>query len=371
MQRAINQLFDRSISPDLHICGRARPAYLMLGVVGILAGMLLGLVLAYVTGLSLVVMSLCILVIAITSYCQVFVTKLLFDPVSFRNYHTQIVIFVAATVLLLALSQPVAAYVDVIGIGVLTFIMIGRWGCLMAGCCHGRPAAWGVCYSSSIADFSTSSHFNDVRLFPLQLVESLLAGGVLIGSVMLLLSEAVSGTAFVWYVAVYASVRFFVEFLRGDTGRPYAVGLFETQWLSLVFVVIVCLLSLLGVLPYPLISGNAAFIMIAVWFYQRVAPASNRQLFHVTHIEELAYTIERALTSSGDVRVLQTSNGLNLSAQVTEDGKTLYSISNVGRPLSLAMAQKIGYLVRRLRHHTTLPQIVQAQNGVYHLIFTA
>ena len=51
-----------------------------------------------------------------------------------------------ATVLLSLLDAPVLSYLDVTVLSLGLFLAWGRLGCLMAGCCHGRPQNWGVRY---------------------------------------------------------------------------------------------------------------------------------------------------------------------------------------------------------------------------------
>ena len=51
------------------------------------------------------------------------------------------------------------------------------------------------------------------------------------------LSPAPAGAALAGYLLVHVNVRFWLEFLRGDDGRPHLAGLSEAQWTALVVTV--------------------------------------------------------------------------------------------------------------------------------------
>ncbi len=92
----------------------------------------------------------------------------------------------------------------------------GRLGCFFAGCCHGAPTATqlGITYSDprSLAPLG-------VPLYPTQLFE---AGGELMNFLLLLTlyrHRTFDGQVFWLYPALYAMLRFVVEFFRGDAAR--------------------------------------------------------------------------------------------------------------------------------------------------------
>lgn len=102
----------------------------------------------------------------------------------------------------------------------------GRVGCFLAGCCYGIPCAWGVL------------HPDGVSRFPVQLLEAFLL--VLIA--LALLKNAKSGrmSTLRLYVLLYAPVRFFLEFLRGDEIRGVFL-LSTSQWISLFLIALALL----------------------------------------------------------------------------------------------------------------------------------
>ena len=90
---------------------------------------------------------------------------------------------------------------------------IGRIGCLMAGCCYGRPTdlPWGIVFSHphSLAP-------QNIPLHPTQLYSSI--GGFAIFFILLFLHHRrkFQGQVFVWYLILHSTFRLFVERFRGD-----------------------------------------------------------------------------------------------------------------------------------------------------------
>lgn len=105
---------------------------------------------------------------------------------------------------------------------------IGRIGCFLAGCCHGRETdAWyGIVYTnSSIAP-------NHVPLIPTQLISSAL---LLILAMFLfyLANKKVSAKIqFSYYILFYSIGRFMIEFLRNDD-RGSILFLSTSQFIAL------------------------------------------------------------------------------------------------------------------------------------------
>ena len=83
---------------------------------------------------------------------------------------------------------------------------IGRIGCLLNGCCFGKPSVWGI-YFPEI----------DQTLLPVQILSSLFLLGIFV--VLRLLQERPhpAGKILLVYLLLYSVKRFFIEFLRGDT----------------------------------------------------------------------------------------------------------------------------------------------------------
>ena len=110
------------------------------------------------------------------------------------------------------------------------FHSIGRIGCLLAGCCHGRE------YNGfgSITFYNTELAPIGVPLFPMQTVESIC--NLIIFTLILLTYKRFKGTykTIALYFVLYSIVRFALEFFRGDAVRGILV-LSTSQWISIAF----------------------------------------------------------------------------------------------------------------------------------------
>jgi len=119
----------------------------------------------------------------------------------------------------------------------------GRIGCLMRGCCYGRPTAegawWGIRFPENAVPYTSPSacRYGDripagTSLFPTQIVSAL---DLLIVFGLLSLyfkHRRGKGEVFAVYMMLYSIHRFAVEFFRGDTHLP---GVFSSaQWIGLV-----------------------------------------------------------------------------------------------------------------------------------------
>jgi phosphatidylglycerol---prolipoprotein diacylglyceryl transferase len=125
---------------------------------------------------------------------------------------------------------------DLFAPGIALGYMVGRLGCLMAGCCYGREApglAWAITFTDPAAALNVGTPLN-VPLHPTQLYESL-AGLVILITVLVLerRGRSYAGRTFWQFVLLYAVSRFIIEFFRGDDRG--AVAMFSTsQMISLV-----------------------------------------------------------------------------------------------------------------------------------------
>lgn len=105
---------------------------------------------------------------------------------------------------------------------------IGRFGCLLAGCCYGRHTdlPWGIPLAG------------DPSRHPTQVYEALL-NLALFGFLAKYALPRVAdgrwrrGSAFVCYLLGYAALRFGVESLRGDDRGAFVMGLSPSQWVAL------------------------------------------------------------------------------------------------------------------------------------------
>ena len=116
-------------------------------------------------------------------------------------------------------GKNAARIADVCGVAVPLAHAFGRVGCLLAGCCYGKPTdmPWGMAYTGSHVPEAARG----VPLHPTQLYEA--AACLLIAAIIhhgVRKKNLRAGSAFWIYVLSYAAMRFFVDALReGDTGR--------------------------------------------------------------------------------------------------------------------------------------------------------
>lgn len=117
---------------------------------------------------------------------------------------------------------------------------IGRIGCFLAGCCHGRATDFflGVVFTSPYCEVSPD--LIGVKIHPSQLYESV--GNFLIFIYLNLnLGKLPKGEVFFRYVYLYSFLRFIVEFTRGDERGGYFIGLSQAQVISIFLIIFVFL----------------------------------------------------------------------------------------------------------------------------------
>lgn len=145
-------------------------------------------------------------------------------------------------------KMPMWTVTDVFAPGIALGHVIGRLGCLFAGCCFGRPTdvPWAITFHSEFAAQNVGTPLG-IPLHPTQLYE---AGAELLILLFLLAFERrgrpFPGRTFWGYMLLYAVSRFVIEFYRGDPRGM--VGAFSTsQFVSLLIVPLaIVMLVLLG-----------------------------------------------------------------------------------------------------------------------------
>jgi phosphatidylglycerol---prolipoprotein diacylglyceryl transferase len=144
---------------------------------------------------------------------------------------------------------PMWTTADLFAPGIALGHIIGRLGCLLAGCCYGRETdlPWGITFTNPVAAANAGTPLGR-PLHPTQLYD---AGAELLILVFLLAFERrgrpYPGRTFWLYMLLYAISRFIVEIFRGDP-RGVIMGLSTSQFLSVLIVPlsIVMLLRLRG-----------------------------------------------------------------------------------------------------------------------------
>jgi phosphatidylglycerol:prolipoprotein diacylglycerol transferase len=131
---------------------------------------------------------------------------------------------------------PLWTTTDVFAPGIALGHLVGRLGCLMAGCCFGRPTSlpWAITFRNPAATAGTPL---GVPLHPTQLYEA--GAEALILFVLLALERrgrAFPGRTFWSYMLLYGASRFVIEFYRGDNRGMIFGALSTSQFVSIIIV---------------------------------------------------------------------------------------------------------------------------------------
>ena len=148
-------------------------------------------------------------------------------------------------------ALPVWVTGDAIATGIALGQIVGRMGCLMAGCCYGREAhvPWAITFTNPLAAEYVGTPL-DVPLHPTQIYEAVAVLAIL---VVLLATERrwrpFAGRTFWLYILLYSAARFAIEFFRGDPRG--AVGPLSTSQFIAVLLVPVSLYMLFRLARAP------------------------------------------------------------------------------------------------------------------------
>lgn len=119
---------------------------------------------------------------------------------------------------------------DLMAPGIALGHVIGRVGCLLAGCCYGRPTSvpWAITFNNPAAALNVGTPLA-IPLHPTQIYD---AGAELLILLFLLATERkghkFAGRTFWLYLVLYAISRFIIEFYRGDD-RGMAFNVLSTS----------------------------------------------------------------------------------------------------------------------------------------------
>jgi phosphatidylglycerol:prolipoprotein diacylglycerol transferase len=135
--------------------------------------------------------------------------------------------------LLAALHLSFAAFWDVAAFSMLTGMAFTRVGCLLNGCCAGRPT------NSRFGLVLTDARGVRVRRVPTQLLEAGLAVVLLAGSAALAAARPAPGTVFAAALGGYAAGRLLLQPLRERQSRLAGVPALGTASVGLLAVALV------------------------------------------------------------------------------------------------------------------------------------
>lgn len=123
---------------------------------------------------------------------------------------------------------PLMRYLDIFALCAPLFHAIARIGCFLSGCCYGVESRFGIVFHDSPAPGA-----NGVPRFPVQLLESVLNFMIFIVLMIMYRHGVMKKRLIDVYLILYAVVRFFDEFFRGDLLRGFIGVLSTSQAISL------------------------------------------------------------------------------------------------------------------------------------------
>jgi hypothetical protein len=355
---------ERLLRPTLVVRGRRRSAFRLCGLVGLAAALAVCAALLAARGIALWALPLLGATGIATFLGLALAVKILSGRESLTYYHHEVAILASCAVAARAAGLPVLASLDAVVLGVGAFLACGRVGCLLAGCCHGRPSRSGVRYGAAHAAAGFPAELVGVRLAPVQAVEAVVAATITAAGVAAVAAGARPGVALLVYVSAYGVARFVLEEWRGDAGRRRLLGFSEAQWTSLG---LTALAAVSG--PAPRWAATAAAVAIALSMAalassrRRSPRPAERDADQVTAVARALLRLDEA--PAGPVAV-SAGGGLLLSRGAIE-GCRHYALSGA----SAARLRELAALVVALRH-PELPlaeaRLVDGPCGVLHVL---
>jgi hypothetical protein len=365
----LNAWFDRWVTPRVRFAGRSVSAFHYCGIIGVVAAVILAEMLVIRRGASPLIMTAIVVASMLTFLALAAAQKVVTGEERLIYYQQEIGVMVVAWLLLSVIGEPPLIYLDATLLGIGAFLACGRVGCTMVGCCHGKPHRLGVLYRPEHAEAGFARYYVGIRLFPVQLIESILVAFATLSGAWLVWRGDAAGSGLAWYVVFYDTVRFLLEYLRGDDDRPYYGGFSQAQWLSAILLVLVVLGEWRGLLPWHAWHAVVAIAMVTLMIVQaavrRFVRSERGRLLHPHHVREVAEALEEieGAAPSTLIQVVSTSRGVLISR-----GETHYSFSTRGAPMTEEAAEVLASLIRQLRHITFPTKLRTGEHGVYHLV---
>ncbi|MGY3036602.1 hypothetical protein ACVIIV_005772 [Bradyrhizobium sp. USDA 4354] len=375
------------MSPSVTLLGKPRPAFQVCGYTGLLLAFVQSSVLVAYLGLSQLTLLGMTGVVILTFLGLTMITKIIVGHELIIYYRHEIAVIVMVTVFLRGTGQAVLPYLDVAILGVGLFLALGRVGCLMVGCCHGQPWRWGVTYGHEHVAAGFAEHLEGVQLFPIQAVESGFALLIVVTGIVAIIEGYPPGTAFTFYVLVYAAGRFCFEFFRGGSTRPYLWGFFEAQWISLSIATADVWAEHAGLVPsYRWHAAGAdcdarnrteGARRMAIRIRFVASKAHPRISGSSSIVERRARSLQFSMSlppqsGSNAIHVVNTSLGIRISTGELTHGSHLfrhYSLSQDAAPLSASSARLLATTIAHLHHPSCSFELVSGESGVFHMMF--
>ena len=265
--------------------------------------------------------------------------------------------------------------VDLATIGIGTFLAFGRVGCLMVGCCHGRPARWGIRYGAAHAEAGFPWYLVGRRLFPLQLIDGTVSAVLVATMVSLATHPHPPGALAAGYYLAYCPLRFVIERFRGDATRPRRLGLSEAQWTATLLAASIAVWAAAAspreARPAAVIAAALALAAMATSVLARRPGRGLADPWHLDEIQSALVTLARS-----DGPRVTTSRGLRISRHgVTgTPGAIDYVLSLTAGRLAFTEAQALARVLTFSSPSTSASSRVElragAAPGLFHVVVT-
>ena len=362
---------------QLHIGTRRRVgSYFVAGVVGVIAGGIVGGALSAYGAISITAVLICVVAPQLGFIVGVKLSHIV-------NGHERIVYYEMLGVCLgmsaagLAIAgEPVWPGLDLVTIGIGTFLVFGRLGCLAVGCCHGLPSRWGIRYGTDHERAGFSSHYVGIRLFPIQLLEATLTAGATAAAAILYLQPHQPGEVVAAYFTIYGLGRFALELLRGDATRPHWLGISEAQWIAVTSHWVIGALAISGAIAHASFYVAAALATslgsIALIVVSRAFATRPLGLRHPVAVAQLFDALQAVAPPFGndELRVETVPRTrVRVSHGRRTDDVRHFALSREGVPLDAACAETLEeQIVFLLRHEGEASVVEGKAAGVYHVM---
>ncbi len=159
----------------------------------------------------------------------------------FVGYGAFIGIIISAITYLKIRKFPILEYADLIALGCPLIVFFVRIGCLGAGCCYGKPTTFFLHLVFTNPASDAGQHMPGIPVHPTQLYDMTNALITFVTVNWLYTRKKFHGQIFLTFLMMYATMRFFIEFLRGDVDRGvYFNGIISTSQITGIIILIVC-----------------------------------------------------------------------------------------------------------------------------------
>ena len=128
-------------------------------------------------------------------------------------------------------------FFDIVATSIPLFHFFGRMGCFFGGCCYGIESNIGFIYT-----VNPIVEANEVRRFPIQIVEALFNIALFFLLAHLLHHKKLKNKQIYIYLGIYATGRFFIEFFRGDAYRGIWLSFSTSQIISILVILFLAIM---------------------------------------------------------------------------------------------------------------------------------